>query len=337
MSINNLLSTSKERTGELRIFANMIDFIILIILSVNISNLQKANFTNSVIIFVVLELTYFIFLETLTGCTLGKFVFGIRVVNNDCEKPKIKQSFIRAVFWLLEANPILIIIPPITYYVIQHTPRKQRLGDKLASTYVVKTKSLKEYKKIQSMNINEYHIIKKEMENKLPQYYDNFESKRNGLITYKQKVRIVGTEGINFNELFNQVNNGERFVVFKYSIFLFAITFKGISSIYYKKNSLAAISARIRCTLLSSAALILSIIFFCFLDYSNIKILSSDVTTNIASIVTMIIIAIFILVPVPSIIINIKGGIDVTDEVLNYFKMKKDEKLNYIDKVYLDR
>lgn len=83
----------------------------------------------------ILAFLYFVVMEALTGQTIGKMVMGVRVVRADGTPISWKEALIRN---------ILIIIDGLFVYLvgaifIWTSPLKQRLGDKLASTVVVRT------------------------------------------------------------------------------------------------------------------------------------------------------------------------------------------------------
>jgi uncharacterized RDD family membrane protein YckC len=86
-------------------------------------------------------LSYYLLLEGLTGYTIGKFVLRIRAVNETGGVPGFVKSLIRTVLRLVDTNPLLMGGLPAGICVLA-TPRKQRLGDLAARTYVVKVRDL---------------------------------------------------------------------------------------------------------------------------------------------------------------------------------------------------
>lgn len=76
---------------------------------------------------------YFIILESRSGQTLGKKMFHIRVVNVDGRNATLKQSVIRNAARVLDG--LVLIVPLI---LIIFTNKKQRIGDLLASTVVIR-------------------------------------------------------------------------------------------------------------------------------------------------------------------------------------------------------
>lgn len=84
---------------------------------------------------------YYLLVEGLTGYTLGKFVLRIQVVNAKGQRPGFVKSFLRTLVRMIEVNPLLLGGLPAGLCVLL-TRRKQRLGDMLADTYVVKARDL---------------------------------------------------------------------------------------------------------------------------------------------------------------------------------------------------
>jgi uncharacterized RDD family membrane protein YckC len=75
---------------------------------------------------------YFAFFEWLYGRTLGKVLFGFRVVSADGSSINIKQAFIRSVYRLIDGFFFGIVA-----YTNMKPPQYQRLGDQNAGTLVV--------------------------------------------------------------------------------------------------------------------------------------------------------------------------------------------------------
>ncbi|MGZ0039217.1 RDD family protein [Paenibacillus ottowii] len=94
-----------------------------------------------VIFFLIGSFCYYLLLEGLTGYTLGKFVLRIQVVNGEGMPPGMIKSLIRTLIHLVDTNPLLFWGLPAGICVLV-TPRKQRIGDMAANTYVVRTRDL---------------------------------------------------------------------------------------------------------------------------------------------------------------------------------------------------
>ena len=92
---------------------------------------------------------YFPVWEGFWGLTLGKLITRIKVVDNDFTPPGFTRALIRTVFRLLEVNPLLFGGVPAGVLVLSSNTR-QRLGDRLAHTYVLRVRDIEEAKKEQS-------------------------------------------------------------------------------------------------------------------------------------------------------------------------------------------
>lgn len=85
-------------------------------------------------------LLYFVILETSYQATLGKMLFGLKVVTLDGGRPDVLAHLVRGMMRLPEAMmlmlPYLLIIPL--------SKRRQRLGDALTGTLVVHKSDLED-------------------------------------------------------------------------------------------------------------------------------------------------------------------------------------------------
>jgi uncharacterized RDD family membrane protein YckC len=81
----------------------------------------------------------FLFPLFLDGCTPGKLWTGIRVCDAQGFAPRATQLFLRALFVPLEA--VLILPVPLVWILIAATPRRQRLGDLVAGTLVLRARA----------------------------------------------------------------------------------------------------------------------------------------------------------------------------------------------------
>jgi uncharacterized RDD family membrane protein YckC len=86
------------------------------------------------LVFLIFIFCYFIFLEGLTGYTIGKYLVKIKVVNEDGNKMGLIKSFIRNIFRMVDGLPALNILG---IFLILTTPEKTRLGDKMAHCRVI--------------------------------------------------------------------------------------------------------------------------------------------------------------------------------------------------------
>lgn len=84
---------------------------------------------------------YYVVFETLFGRTLGKFITGLIVVNEQGSVPNLWQVVVRTATRLVEVNPVLLGGIPAGIIADQSRCR-QRWGDMLAHTYVIFVKDL---------------------------------------------------------------------------------------------------------------------------------------------------------------------------------------------------
>lgn len=87
-------------------------------------------------VFLVLIFAYFILMEGIFGATAGKMALGLRIVDKNQMKINLKQAAIRNFAKLIDGLPLYLIgIISIT-----KSETKQRVGDRLAGTYVIHIK-----------------------------------------------------------------------------------------------------------------------------------------------------------------------------------------------------
>ncbi|MAT69089.1 MAG: hypothetical protein CMJ58_06140 [Planctomycetaceae bacterium] len=85
---------------------------------------------------VVVYLAYFLAFEVLWSRTPGKLLTGLKVVGPSGEPCTGRQAVVRTVARLVEVNPILLGALPAAIAIMTNKHR-QRLGDRLAETFVV--------------------------------------------------------------------------------------------------------------------------------------------------------------------------------------------------------
>lgn len=84
----------------------------------------------------VLALAYFIVLEATMGATLGKRLLGLRVVKDDGSPIGWGGSIIRNLLRIIDG----LFVYLVGAIIIWNTARRQRLGDILAHTVVIKAR-----------------------------------------------------------------------------------------------------------------------------------------------------------------------------------------------------
>lgn len=145
MKLDNVHSTAFLSDRSIVVFrwlATMVDYLLIIGLYMFYFYALGPGHTGlALFVCAILTVLYYVVLEGLTGYTLGKAIFRIKVVNQDGNVPGMLKSLIRTLFRLLEINPLLFggIIAGV---VALTSPRKQRIGDMLANTYVLKCSEL---------------------------------------------------------------------------------------------------------------------------------------------------------------------------------------------------
>jgi len=82
--------------------------------------------------FVVVDIA--VILEGLTGATPGKAILGIRVVREDGQWPGMLKAFLRLVGWIVDGFFCYLV----GFVVALTSRRHQRVGDLMASTFVVR-------------------------------------------------------------------------------------------------------------------------------------------------------------------------------------------------------
>src|SRR5262249_5780869 len=127
---------------KMRLFAAMVDNLcaglFCILLSSQIPGLPPV--VRGVIL-VCGYLGYFYFPEATWGRTLGKWLFGLRVIRLDGRPAGWGQSFWRTLLRVVEVNPVLLGAIP-GGLVVMWTKRKQRLGDIFGHALVVRRKDV---------------------------------------------------------------------------------------------------------------------------------------------------------------------------------------------------
>lgn len=150
MQKSNLTQQSQRAFGR-RIFAGLIDLVLWMILfifaAVNFGTVTSVTHDSGTstnasltgwpfVIFVLIELSYFVALEWRFGATLGKLIVGVRTVSASGGRITLQQSVTRNVLRIVDAFPY--VIPYLTGLIlVAGDERKRRLGDRAAKTLVV--------------------------------------------------------------------------------------------------------------------------------------------------------------------------------------------------------
>ncbi len=91
----------------------------------------------SLLLIILLWIFYGILLETWKGQTVGKMILGIIVVKENGEPCDFLAALLINVMRIIDYLPTLYILG---FIVMAITEKRQRLGDRLAGTVVVKIK-----------------------------------------------------------------------------------------------------------------------------------------------------------------------------------------------------
>lgn len=90
----------------------------------------------------LIAIVYYVVLEAIAGATIGKFLTGIRVVNEDGTKLGWTGAVVRNVARVVDVFPY--VFPYLVGAVsVWASPTHQRLGDRWANTVVVTKESLR--------------------------------------------------------------------------------------------------------------------------------------------------------------------------------------------------
>lgn len=134
-----MADTTKGNATKERIYALVLDNLIAIVLA--FAALVVTPVSNpyvKIAVIVLVYLGYFLVTEGFWAQTIGKKLFGLRVVRLNGEPGGFREAWIRTLLRLLEVNPFLFGYLPAGLTVIA-TERNQRLGDLAAGTLVIRS------------------------------------------------------------------------------------------------------------------------------------------------------------------------------------------------------
>jgi uncharacterized RDD family membrane protein YckC len=127
-----------------RLIAQVIDTVVLIVLFLLVGFVLSGSFTFEyqgeaaypfLSAYGLIVLLYFAILEGTMGATFGKKLVKIKVVREDGSACGIVPAFVRTLLRIIDGLPFLYIIGMV---LIARSDKKQRLGDRLAKTVVIK-------------------------------------------------------------------------------------------------------------------------------------------------------------------------------------------------------
>lgn len=103
--------------------------------------LGNALYQQTIALWLLLAIAYFVVPEWRWGRSLGKLLTGTIIVNERGGIPGLGQILVRTVFRLFEVNPLIAGGIPAGIAAAVGK-RKQRIGDMVANTYVIFSKDL---------------------------------------------------------------------------------------------------------------------------------------------------------------------------------------------------
>ena len=131
--------------GELltrRAIGACIDFIVLFLfLLIPDAVLGNELYQKTIWLWLGAVVLYFVLGEGLWGRSVGKLIMGTVVVDGAGQTPGILKAVARTVLRIVEVNPVSLCLPAGIAFAA--STRRQRLGDMLARTYVVRAVDLK--------------------------------------------------------------------------------------------------------------------------------------------------------------------------------------------------
>lgn len=121
-----------------RFFAILIDSILVGIVNLIVEAiLHYSGFSSFLAI--VISFAYFAIMEATQGRTVGKMALGLKVVREDGSPISWNESIIRNLMRIVDEIPF--IIPYLLGAImVWNSPTRQRLGDKVAKTVVIRTR-----------------------------------------------------------------------------------------------------------------------------------------------------------------------------------------------------
>ena len=87
------------------------------------------------LVFLFIIFAYMILMEAYTGWTVGKKILGMKVVDGVGNKIGLSKSAVRNLLRLVDGLPAFNILGIV---LIARSPKGQRLGDRVAKTYVIR-------------------------------------------------------------------------------------------------------------------------------------------------------------------------------------------------------
>lgn len=143
---NTVIAEPRYAGFWMRLWAYLIDVIVIFSLSGlftsplsfldSVSNFSLLGFWSvNALIGGLFYYSYFLIMTKLTGQTLGKMIFNLKVVSENAEKLSWFDLFFREIVGRFIYNTIFII--KLAYLVVAFTPKKQGIHDMIGKTHVI--------------------------------------------------------------------------------------------------------------------------------------------------------------------------------------------------------
>ncbi|MGV8980938.1 RDD family protein [Clostridium sp.] len=237
----NLAYKTKKEIVNARLVAFGIDYSIILVIFLCATRFNSIVERDPFPLFMVsTSVVYFICFETFLGCTLGKFIMGLRVMDQNCNKPNFCKAFVRSLLRIvIFIFPAILLVWIVEYIIAYKSKFKQRLSDKFAGTYVVYEKDLKIFRKNKienSMNIEEFMEYNNSPRIKVfkdANGNNNLDPKNIIIQFNNNELRINGINGLSVENIFSEVTQGARFTLFYECFSLFIYSKKSPSNIYF--------------------------------------------------------------------------------------------------------
>jgi uncharacterized RDD family membrane protein YckC len=126
-----------------RHFAATADILFAIILAMVVGAcLPEENRLLQVVVMTFVVLAYYFLSEGILSTTPAKLMAGLAVLQLDRTRITWGQALVRTLFRLIEVNPLLFGAIPAALSIV-FSKHCQRIGDRVAMTYVVRAKHMK--------------------------------------------------------------------------------------------------------------------------------------------------------------------------------------------------
>ncbi len=154
-------------------------FIVIMVFAVSIAIPNNTGFAISYFVIIPTIFFYSIVSEIIgNGQSIGKRALGIKIIKLNGEQPTIQDYLTRWVFRLID---VMLSLGTLAGLLITSTEKRQRLGDILANTIVIKTQPTNQIALKSILNISS-------LENYTPHYPDVKRFSEEEMITIKSVV-----------------------------------------------------------------------------------------------------------------------------------------------------